>query len=76
MTKDYCFDLIGAYYAEATEHPRIEMEKLGFHIIRYIGQPIADAVFVRIDNAEEVKDVPLPEYVSELEKPYVLFEER
>ncbi len=74
MVKDYRFDLIGAYLAGNKDHPQIEMEKLGFNIINWEGVPIADCIIVRIDNAEEIKE--LPEYIDELNEPYFGFKEQ
>ena len=73
MIKDYCFDIIGACEAKAEGHPQEIMQRLGFNITHWIGQPIADCIFVRINNAESIAE--LPDYISELKEPYLLFEE-
>jgi hypothetical protein len=54
------FDLIAAYKAGYNEHPQKVMGKLGYKVKSFEGVPIADCVFMEVDQVIN----PLPEFLE------------
>ena len=55
---NFCYDMIGAYYAGVNKHPKQDMIDLGFHIVKCQGFPIGDCWYFRVDNEDEVTNIP------------------
>ena len=54
------YDLIGAGMAGVETHPQREVERLGMKVYGFEGVPIADCVFMEVENLPEV----LPKYIQ------------
>lgn len=61
--KNYIYDMIGAFYAGVKEHPQIDMENLGYKVIKAVPVAIADCWCFRVEN--EIENTP--SYLDEKE---------
>jgi hypothetical protein len=52
--------LIGAYKSGIKAHPQIDVKSMGMKVIKFEGVPIADCVFMKVDNIPD----KLPSYIS------------
>lgn len=71
--KNYRYDMIGAHiYNGITEHPQVQMKKLGYKVIKSEPVPIADCWWFRVEN--EIKNTP--EYLNEMSDDFKFSDER
>ena len=57
--KNYRYEILGAHYNYGIEtHPHEQMIKLGFHVIKGEPVPIADCWIFRVDNENEIENIP------------------
>lgn len=54
------YDLIGSGMAGVETHPQKEVERLGMKVYVFEGVPIADCVFMEVENIPET----LPNYIQ------------
>jgi hypothetical protein len=70
--KHYRYDLIGAHYDGVTEHPQVQMKKLGYEVIKSEPVPIADCWWFRVEN--KIKNTP--SYLYEMKHEFKFSDER
>jgi hypothetical protein len=54
------FDLRYAHEDGYNEHPQKVMESLGIKILKWQGEPIADAIFMQVENLPDT----LPKFIT------------
>lgn len=72
MILNYRYDMISAYEQGVEEHPQIQMEKLGYKIIKSEPVPIGDCWWFRVANKIRKK----PKYLDKMSKDFKFSDER
>lgn len=72
MILNYRYDIISAYEQGVKEHPQIQMEKLGYKIIKSESVSIGDCWWFRVTNKIRKK----PKYLNKMGNDFKFSDER